>query len=193
MQASQNISNRIQELCDDHRILVEYLQANNRLQMLSRVEESFSKTLLIAVASYFEVQLTAIILDLYREMTEGSEALIEFVRKQGIGRRFAQLFQWETNGRPGRNANSFYRLFGPEFANYMKDRVTEDRQLDAGVKAFLEIGNLRNEMVHGDFADFQLNKNVDDIYELYISAILFLDEFPKAIRNVTMNNRMTGI
>ena len=45
----------------------------------------------------------------------------------------------------------------------MKQRVQEDRDFDESVKAFLEIGNLRNQMVHEDYADFQLNKTVEEV------------------------------
>ena len=64
----------------------------------------------------------------------------------------------------------------------MKQRVQEDRDFDESVKAFLEVGNLRNQMVHEDYADFQLNKTVEDVYSLYIRAARFVDEFPDAIR-----------
>ena len=177
-----DINNRIDELWSDHRELVTYLQADNQLQLISRVEETFSKTLMIAAASYFEVQLTQAIVRLYIESTQGAEVLAQFVRKQAIGRRFAQLFQWGNETRSGRNANSFYSLFGADFGDYMKMKVQGDQNLDDSVKAFLEIGNLRNQMVHGNYADFQLNKTVDDVYGLYQVATKFVDEFPDAIR-----------
>ena len=175
-------SNRVEELLRDHRELVEYLESANSLLLRDRVESAFAKTLLIAAASYFEVRLTQMIIDLYLEMTQGVEELAEFVKRQAIGRRFAQLFQWGSDESPGRNANSFYILFGDGFSAHMKQRVQEDRNLDESVKAFLEIGNLRNQMVHEDYADFQLNKTVEDVYSLYTRAARFVDEFPDAIR-----------
>ena len=175
-------SNRVEELLRDHRELVEYLESANSLLLRDRVESAFAKTLLIAAASYFEVRLTQMIIDLYLEITQGAEELAEFVKRQAIGRRFAQLFQWGSDGSPARNANSFYILFGEGFSAHMKQRVQEDRDFDESVKAFLEIGNLRNQMVHEDYADFQLNKTVGDVYSLYIRAARFVDEFPDAIR-----------
>ena len=175
-------SNRVEELLRDHRELVEYLESANSLLLRDRVESVFAKTLLIAAASYFEVRLTQMIIDLYLEMTQGVEELAEFVKRQAIGRRFAQLFQWGSDESPGRNANSFYILFGDGFSAHMKQRVQEDRNLDESVKAFLEIGNLRNQMVHEDYADFQLNKTVEDVYSLYTRAARFVDEFPVAFR-----------
>ena len=175
-------SNRVEELLRDHRELVEYLESVNSLLLRDRAENAFAKTLLIAAASYFEVRLTQMIIDLYLEMTQGADELAEFVKRQAIGRRFAQLFQWGSDESPGRNANSFYILFGERFSAHMKQRVQEDQDFDESVKAFLEIGNLRNQMVHGNYADFQLNKTVEEVYTLYSRAGQFVDEFPEAIR-----------
>ena len=52
------------------------------------------------------------------------------------------------------------------------------------MKAFLEIGNLRNQLVHENYADFRLDKTVDEIYGLYRTALYFLRVFPDAIRTM---------
>lgn len=171
------MNERIEELWNDHGDLVTHLQTNNQLQLLSRAHDSFRKTLIIAVASYFEVQLTQTIVGLYRETGHGAGVLAEFVNRQAIGKRFAQLFQWSSP-----NANSFYNLFGPDFASHMKQKVQKDERLDNSIKAFLEIGHLRNQLVHQNYADFQLDKTLEEIYGLYKLAINFLIEFPIAIR-----------
>ncbi len=177
-----HIYNRIDEIWHDHRELVAYLQSSNQLQLQSRAEEAFGKTLLIAAASYFEVRLTQIIIELYRELTRGAEALAQFVKNQAIGQRFAQLFQWRDGTGSSRNANQFYSLYGPGFAAFMKQKVREDQTLNDSVMAFLEIGNLRNQMVHGNYADFQLNKTVEEVYKLYQSAANFVDGFSDSVR-----------
>ena len=178
-------NNRIEDLMQDHRGLVDHLRSGGYLHLSAQVEETFSKTLLIAVASYFEVHMTQVIVELYREMTQGAEALVEFVKKQAIGRRFAQLFDWGRDAQPNRNANSFYRLFGDSFVRYMQNKIQENQELNESVQAFIEIGNLRNQMVHENYADFQLNKTVADVYSLYEKAIKFVDEFPVAVREFT--------
>lgn len=181
-ESGPHTNNRIVELWKDHKELVSHLQSDNQLGLISRVQESFTKTLLIAVASHFEVQLTNNIFDLYVEMTQGADTLAQFVKKQAFGRHFARLFQWGGQTKSNRNANSFFALFGPGFAGYMKKKVQDDHSLDESVKAFLEIGNLRNQMVHGNYAAFQLDKTVDEVYGLYQSATNFVYAFPIAIR-----------
>lgn len=184
---SPNINNRIEELWNDHASLVEFLQVNRQIQFLSRVHDSFRKTLIIAAASYFEVQLTQIIVDLYDDVDQGSGVLSEFVRRKAIGRSFSSLFSWNDP-----NANSFYNLFGPDFASIMKRRVRENRELDDSVKAFLEIGHLRNELVHKNYADFQLEKTLEEIYERYQLASNFLDTFPIVVKECIAANDSDG-
>ena len=170
-------SSRIEELRNDHQDMVDYLQSNGQILLQSRAQDAFSKTLVVAAASYFEIQLTQIIVELYRESTAGVEALAQFVERKAIGRGFAQLFQWDR-----RNANYFYSFFGEEFASRMEQKVRDSDGLADSVRAFLEIGNLRNQMVHGDYADFQLGKTVDEVYDLYQKAAKFVDEFQMTIR-----------
>ncbi len=174
-------SQRIDALWRDHVSLVEYLRGRGEWTLSGRVEEEFAKTLTIAAASYFEVELTEKIVGLYSKATGGVEYLSEFVRRQAIGRRFAQLFNWDQNGRPARNANSFYILFGGDFRDFMAGRVSQDTNLMDAVRAFIEIGSLRNNMVHGDYANFTLGKTAGEVHELYMKASLFLDDFPKAV------------
>ena len=169
--------NRIEEMRNDHKELAEYLLHNGQLRLKTVTEDAFSKTLLIAVASYFEVRLSDAIIELYREMEQNTNVLAEFVRNQAIERRFSTLFAWRDN-----NANSFYGLFGKDFSTYMRRKVAEDQEMDNSVRAFLEIGNLRNQIAHRNYADFQLNKTAEEVYSLYKDAAKFVDEFPIAIR-----------
>ena len=85
---SPAINNRIEELWNDHASLVDYLQANRQLQLLSRVHDSFRKTLIIAAASYFEVQLTEVIVDLYDEADQRTGVLSQFCKKKGDWEKF---------------------------------------------------------------------------------------------------------
>ena len=176
-ESESETNNRIEELLNDHRVLVEYLMSNGQMQLRSRAEEAFTKTLIVAAASYFEVRLTEIIIELYRETTHGAEVLVQFVERKAIGRGYSQLFQWNQN-----NANQFYSFFGNDFASRMRNKVRDESELADSVRAFLEIGELRNQMVHNNYADFQLSKTVDEVYSLYLTATKFVDEFRATIR-----------
>ena len=127
--------------------------------------------------------MTEIIVDLYDEADQRTGVLSGFVRRKAIGRSFASLFSWDSP-----NANYFYKLFGPDFAASMRRKVQEDRELEEAVKAFLEIGHLRNELVHKNYADFQLEKTLEEIYERYEIATNFLTAFPTVVREYIATN-----
>ena len=48
----------------------------------------------------------------------------------------------------------------------MRERVRVDLGLAESIRAFLELGNLRNEAVHENYAVFFLNKTVDEVFDL---------------------------
>ena len=49
-----------------------------------------------------------------------------------------------------------------------------DAELKDALAAFLELGNLRNELVHGNFAAFPFNKTAEEVYALYQRADKFV-------------------
>ena len=166
----------IEAMVDEHRSLVQHLQSTGAISLIATVELTFAKTLLVSAASYYEHRMTEVIVGLYED-AEGRSVLAEFVRQQAIGRRYAQLFNWNDN-----NANAFFRSFGNDFRNYMMQRVRNDRSLDESIKAFLELGKFRNDMVHGNYADFPLDKTVDEVFNLYAQANGFVEGFTDAVK-----------
>ena len=169
---------RINELWEDHSELTEFLRRSDELTLLTRAEDAFRKTLIIAIASYFEVLLVEAIRGVYFDQTQGSDALTNFVEKQALARRYSQLFSWGAG-----NANAFFGKFGREFKKHMKAKVDDDVVLADSISAFLELGRLRNQMVHGNYVDFQPLKSIDEIYALYHSALIFANGLPGFIKD----------
>ena len=64
----------------------------------------------------------------------------------------------------------------------MSDKAKNDEEIRDSITAFLELENLRNSLVHGNYAAFQLDKSVDDVLALYEKALRFVEDFPKEIR-----------
>jgi hypothetical protein len=87
------------------------------------------------------------------------------VKSKVIERQYHTYFDWKN-----RSANSFYKLFGGEFADSIKLKIKSDDKLKESEKAFLEIGSERNLLVHENFLGYQLNKTVDEILELFKKA-----------------------
>ncbi len=81
------------------------------------------------------------------------------------------------------NANTFFAHFGEEYKKNAKERVEKDEGLKESIRAFLEIGSLRNKLVHHNYATFVLEKTADEIYRLYRVALKFMDFIPESLRS----------
>lgn len=147
---------------------IDALQKSGEVSAQVAIEDHARKALLLSVASYFEHKLTGILKQL-SSMTN-NPLLTEFVIRKAITRQYHTLFEWD-----GKNANKFFSLFGSDFRQRMEANVKGDIVLKTSIKAFLELGSLRNQLVHNDYATFPLEKTSDEIYLMYKSASLFVD------------------
>ena len=91
-------------------------------------------------------------------------------------RNFSKLGNWEVP-RPGQSSigRDFFKKFGDDFADYIK--FTMDSTLRDSIKAFSTIMALRNKMIHGNLAEFDLEAHeitLDNIGEMYERAEYFV-------------------
>lgn len=166
----------VDQLYQEHQALVGHLIATGEISLQVNVDSNFRKTLLLAAASYFETALSESLIALFSDRTHSAEPMVEFVRNKAIARQYHTFFNWDRS-----NANSFFGLFGSTFSQYMSGEVNNDAALDSSIRAFLELGNIRNQLVHQNFASFPLEKTVDEIYTLYRDALRFVEAFPSKI------------
>ena len=143
---------------------------NRDLSLLTTARVNFSKSLLMAVAGYFEEQVQFQVISFVHSRSNGNELLEAFVVRKAFGRLYSQLFSWKDN-----NANGFFALFGNDFRDSMKKLVAERSEYESAIQAFLEIGNARNELAHGDYAQFPLDKTTEEIYDSYRLALPFVE------------------
>lgn len=64
----------------------------------------------------------------------------------------------------------------------MNKNIRDSTVLGSAVRAFLEVGNERNKLVHQDYATFAMEKTLDEIYQLYRDALPFVERLPLALR-----------
>jgi len=103
--------------------------------------------------------------------------------KGGLYDRFFQqyhtYFSWgekDDADKPGKNANQFFSLFGENFKTRITEIIRKNKTLDDSIRAFIELGHLRNLLVHSNFASYNFeNKTTDEIYLMYQKALLFID------------------
>jgi hypothetical protein len=95
---------------------------------------------------------------------------MSIIKQKAISRQYHTNFDWDKS-----NANKFFTLFGTEFKAKMNNQIKENAELDKSIKAFLEIGNERNKMVHQNFAEITIEKTAEEIYKLYQTSLLFVE------------------
>jgi hypothetical protein len=67
--------------------------------------------------------------------------------------------------------------------------IESEPALDRSIKAFLELGQLRNRLAHHNFAAFVLEKTADEIFDLYTEASIFIDRVGDELRTCSKNSR----
>ena len=139
--------------------------------------DNFRKSLVLAATSYFEHRVSTCVTDFIHERANGSSLVVAFVRNKAIARQYHTWFKWDES-----NANQFFGLFGTDFKHMMQDRVKGSDDLQLSIRAFLEMGNERNKLVHQDFASFSLEKTLEEIYSLYQHGLAFVDSLGRYFR-----------
>lgn len=163
----------------DHDHLREFLLAEGQVSFAASLETSVPKVALLSAASWIEDRVQQIVLELYQEAIPNEPHRVSFVRSAGIERRYHTWFNWKTP-----NANSFFGLFGPEFKAFCAEQIKTSETLAGDIAAFMELGRLRNEMVHENFAAYALGKSVAEVETLFRRALAFVEMLPSLLRGL---------
>jgi hypothetical protein len=145
----------------------------------SDANKYFKKVIVLSSASYFEHLIQDLLVDFISRETNNNTKAVNFFKKKAISLQYHTYFTWgEKNNpdKPGKNANTFFALFGDDFKKSVETEIKASSDLEASVKAFLEIGHLRNILVHSNFAAYNLdNKTTEEIFELYKTGMPFIE------------------
>ena len=171
-----NINNPIDKFYENFTKLKSFLLSQSQLDYFNIVENDFRKNLLISSASFIESELQRILID-FIESNSNHSAITYFMKKKAIARQYHTYFDWNGN-----NINSFLGLFGEEFKKEIQDKI-KTKNILKNTKDFLELGKLRNELVHQNFVTYNLEKTTDEVKQLFDSANQFLIFFEKEILN----------
>lgn len=172
----------IDRLYDEASAVLTLLEDAEQISLRIAASDYFRKSLLLATASYFEHRVCDSVLQFVRESTNESPLVESFVRNRAIARQYHQWFKWDEN-----NANQFFGFFGTEFKALMTKRTKESDDLKTSIKAFLELGNERNKLVHQNYATFSMEKTLEEVYALYKSALPFVEAIPRAFTDCSNN------
>jgi len=163
------MSKLIESRYTEYKELVQFLLETQQISLSSLADNNLKKNLILCTASYFENEITDTLTKYFHDNNKDTICIKEFLINKGLKRQYHTLFDWE-----GKNANKFFSLFGQQFKLYMENIVKNDKDLDFSIKAFLELGNERNRLVHQNFAQFSIEKTLDEIYKLYQDSLIFV-------------------
>jgi len=165
----------IDKIYSDYSDLLNYLEVRREISLMSDADNNFKKVLLLSIASFFEHEITQILLEFIDKRSNNNPQIYSFTKRKAIDRQYHTYFKWEIK----KGANQFFSLFGDDFKKDIENDLRSNHALEKGVKDFLELGSTRNELVHENFANFTLDKTAKEIYELYKSAGIFIDYLSK--------------
>jgi hypothetical protein len=160
---------------EDNASLLLYLSERNELSLLRTVDDSFRKTLVLSAASLFEHQISDAIHNYCDRKSDSNACVLALIRTKALKRQYFSYFDWE-NKRPG----PFFSLLGEDIGETLKTE-SKVEPLKSSVEAFLELGFLRNCLVHQNFAGYPFEKTNKEVYALYQLASVFVNRVLKAL------------
>lgn len=180
------MSSLIDQLHANTSQLLQHLTDHSELSLFSFANENLRKVLLLSTASWFETRISEAILKFAEVHSKGHSGIQNLIKKKAVDRQYHTYFDWK-NERPG----AFYGLFG-DCGDYMKKEINADSNIKDGLAAFLELGNLRNELVHENFAAFPFNKTAEEVHALYQKAEKFVSYVERRLPDPTLGRAVTA-
>lgn len=166
-------------LNEEYKSIVGFLDDSIQPSLSSDVNKYFKKVIALSSASYFEHKIQEILVEFVTRESNSNSMVINIFKKKAITMQYHTYFEWgekDNPDKPGKNANKFFSLFGDDFKKQVEDEIKKSAELETSMKAFLEVGHLRNILVHSNFAAYNLdNKTTKDIFDLYKTGIKFVE------------------
>ena len=124
------------------------------------IEEIFRKHLILSSASHFEFRISNAIENHTKSIASSDGCVFALVKHKALKRQYHTFFDWENL-----KLGTFITLMGDSLGLRLKE-VCKEEQGRLEADAFLEIGQLRNRLVHNNFVSFQCEKTSFEILEL---------------------------
>lgn len=153
-----------------HLELQKFLEDSRRTSFAIQVNEEFRRSLVLAAASYFEGEIQKIVMEHAALMSNNRPEIISVFATKVVKRQYHTWFNWDDL-----RDSAFWAMFGGDFKTAREKEMKANQDLHNSSKAFLEIGRLRNNIVHRNFAEFTVDKTIDEIYTLYRNARLYIE------------------
>ena len=176
------VDNIWQEYESVHDLFVE----KGEMSALVNYTNTMRKVIILSCGSYFEHEMTKMLKEYVMEASNGNVQIASFLERQAIRQKYHTLFDWgkqDDPSQPGKSAKNFLKLFGDDFLRKVDAIIKVQPEITESQNAFLELGHLRNILVHSNFADYAYSeKTPEDIYALYQKACKFIPFISEKLR-----------
>lgn len=162
-------SERIERQYQDSQELYEYLVGKGEITFATYINNAYKKVLVLSAASFFESAISKQISEYATKASGSDKRIVTLIESKVIERQYHTLFNWDA-----KNTNTFWSLFGEATKTKVREQINSDEKLRTSEVDFIELGKQRNLLVHENFAEYDVNITVDEIYKKYKSACDFI-------------------
>lgn len=162
--------NEVERIHEELKAIGQIVGASNDVSAITDFGAHSAKTFLLAGASYFERRIISSIKDHVSAVTT-SGVVSHFVLHQALERKFFVLFNFNAEVK---NINAFLSKFGPDYSQWAKDDI-KDEGIEKNQLDFLNFCRLRNSLVHSNYATYNIDKTLDDVWVEYGKALLLVN------------------
>ena len=159
-------SSFIDTFYERHLEMHKYLLEQKEVSFASDLNTTFARSLVLAIASFFEHEVTEIVRQVPFVHAKGQPMIAAMIEKNVIARRYHTWFDWD-----GRSAGPFLALFGSDYKLAVQDKLKKGGSEYVAISAFLELGNLRNRLVHQNYVQFQVERTFEELHALFQDAL----------------------
>lgn len=157
---------------ETHEVLAEISKLLTGAEQISAkmtLDQNRSKLLLLGAASEFEATLCSVVLDFAKTKSGGNDQIVSLIERKAIKRQYHTWFAWNSS-----NPNAFFGLFGKNFSDHMKDLMIKNEVFAEAAANFMEIGQYRNILTHGNFLITNFPKTAEEVFDSYMKAKHFV-------------------
>ena len=162
-------SERIERQYQDSQELYNYLIKKGEISFATYIDNVYKKVLILSAASYFESKISELISKYAAKASGSDKRIVKLIESKVIERQYHTLFDWKAN-----NTNAFWRLFGEETKESVRQKINSDEKLKTAEQCFIDLGRQRNFLVRENFAEFDVNITVEEFYRKYRKACNFI-------------------
>lgn len=162
-------SERIERQYQDSQELYNYLLGKGEISFATYIDSVYKKVLVLSAASYFESKISELISKYATKASGSDKRIVNLIESKVIERQYHTLFDWKAN-----NTNTFWKLFGESTKDSVRQHIDGDEDMKVAERSFIDLGRQRNLLVHENFAEFDVNITVEEIYNKYRKACKFI-------------------